>query len=438
MSSIEQPILPQLENADVTQAGEQIDFTMITFSLGGRDYGINIMDVKEISKVASFTYVPNTARYVRGVHNLRGEIISIIDFRTMFNLEVAERFPGDPEDVLFLRSAENVVGAVVDVVNDVVGVSSSHIQPPHPLFGDINARYIKGVVEHEGNLYIILDSEVVFGEEFQTELDSEPDEPEAISDAPQPVQNEGTNLDYTFVQEALETLGGFYTTEMNSEWVDGRFKTWEAERRAQNESPQMTTAEEAKSFLSSFYSSNSGDYWSGLYWKGAIELLPQIEGANVRAWVIATGKGHDAYSLACMMRSRYQEAAITIWAHDSDLLSISSAPSLTADPEIYPELSDFLVEGSRGQVFSEEIQNIVQFEYHDVRNENNVPNVQVIVVRDFLSFLSEASRSKLLGEMYDALSESGIVICGDREILPRDRWEPIESSKVRAFRKAQV
>ena len=70
---------------------EKIDFKMITFSLGGKDYGVDIMKVKEISKADKFTYVPNTAPFVRGVYNLRGEIISIIYLRTMFHLTMENK-----------------------------------------------------------------------------------------------------------------------------------------------------------------------------------------------------------------------------------------------------------------------------------------------------------------------------------------------------------
>ena len=70
---------------DQTRQQEIIDFKMVTFSLGGKDYGIDIMRVKEIAKFTQFTYVPNTAPFVRGVYNLRGDIISVIDLRLMFN-----------------------------------------------------------------------------------------------------------------------------------------------------------------------------------------------------------------------------------------------------------------------------------------------------------------------------------------------------------------
>jgi purine-binding chemotaxis protein CheW len=80
------------------RARQTIDFKMVTLSLGGKDYGIDIMRVKEIAKFSQFTYVPNTAPYVRGVYNLRGDIISIIDLRLMFNLPVEEHEEGAPEN----------------------------------------------------------------------------------------------------------------------------------------------------------------------------------------------------------------------------------------------------------------------------------------------------------------------------------------------------
>lgn len=137
-------------------ASEVADFRMITFTLGGRDYGIDIMEVKEISQVPTFTHVPNTATYVRGVYNLRGEIISIIDLRIMFNLE-PEESNQELEDVIFLRSDDHIIGVVVDEVKDVVAVASARIQDPHPIFGGINIRYIRGVVENGETLFVILD-----------------------------------------------------------------------------------------------------------------------------------------------------------------------------------------------------------------------------------------------------------------------------------------
>jgi len=66
--------------------------------------------------------------------------------------------------VIFLRSDDHIIGVVVDEVKDVVGVASSRIQDPHPLFGGINLRYIRGVVEHGETLFVILYPELAFGD----------------------------------------------------------------------------------------------------------------------------------------------------------------------------------------------------------------------------------------------------------------------------------
>jgi purine-binding chemotaxis protein CheW len=68
-----------------------IDFKMVTFSLADRDYSLDIMHVKEIVKADRFTFVPNTLPFVRGVYNLRGEIIPILDLRIFFGIDVSDR-----------------------------------------------------------------------------------------------------------------------------------------------------------------------------------------------------------------------------------------------------------------------------------------------------------------------------------------------------------
>src|SRR5512138_354201 len=144
-------------NVEAKKAAEKIDFKMITFALAGKDYGIDIMSVKEIAKAGRFTYVPNAAPFVRGVYNLRGEIISIIDLRTMFHLPSERREEDAVENLLILSVVGQTFGIIVDVIDKVVGISRASIQPPHPIFGDINIKYIRGIVENLSKLYIILD-----------------------------------------------------------------------------------------------------------------------------------------------------------------------------------------------------------------------------------------------------------------------------------------
>ncbi|MDE6068718.1 MAG: chemotaxis protein CheW, partial [Treponemataceae bacterium] len=125
------------------------DFRMVTFSLAGKDYAIDIMHVKEIAKASRFTYVPNTMPFVIGVYNLRGEIIPIIDLRKFFGIEVPPRTEDQLENMLIITVEEHVFGFVVDKIDRVVGVQESTIQPPQPIFGDTNIKFIYGSVKYE-------------------------------------------------------------------------------------------------------------------------------------------------------------------------------------------------------------------------------------------------------------------------------------------------
>ena len=150
-----------------------IDFKMVTFSLAEKDYSIDIMHVKEIAKASRFTYVPNTLPFVLGVYNLRGEIIPILDLRLFFNIEVGARDPNRLENMLILQVEDQKFGVVVDKIDKVVGVQKSSIQPPHPLFGDINIKYIEGIVESNKRLYVLLDITKIFTSKETLELNEQ-------------------------------------------------------------------------------------------------------------------------------------------------------------------------------------------------------------------------------------------------------------------------
>ncbi len=147
-----------------------VDFKMVAFSLGGKDYAIDILKVKEIAKADRFTYVPNTAPFVVGVYNLRGEIIPIIDLRLFFNVEEKEvgldaEAANKPEfqNMIIIQIGDQKYGTIVDRIERVAGIQSSTIQPPHPLFADINIKYIYGIVEYDERMYILLDVARIFG-----------------------------------------------------------------------------------------------------------------------------------------------------------------------------------------------------------------------------------------------------------------------------------
>ena len=208
-----------------------VDFRMVTFSLAGKDYAIDILKVKEIAKAGHFTYVPNTMPFVRGVHNLRGDIIPVIDLRMFFNVPVQPKPENALENMLIVTVGDQTFGVVVDVIDRVIGIQSSTIQPPHPLFGDINIKYIYGVVEADNRLFVLLDIDRIFGrrtaeeeaqyaqqtaqmqhyeaaqQAMQQAAMAGGEETQAQSEEPaaQEAQPQG-DIDYTFIVDSLKTL----------------------------------------------------------------------------------------------------------------------------------------------------------------------------------------------------------------------------------------
>lgn len=420
---------------------DRIDFKMVTFSLAGKEYGIDIMKVKEISKDGYFTYVPNSAPFVRGVYNLRGEIISIIDLRIMFHLPVPEKEEEELEDIIILRLDDKVLGILVDSIEKVVGTSSEDIQPPHPLFGGINIQYINGVVENDNRLYIILDVERIFGKEAE-EKHEKGEKKEALlkqrmqaaAEAESLVSgDEREKVSLGFIEETLATFRNFYVTELNRSWVEDRFRGWQQEREGRD--VQLESREDADGFLAPFYSRYSGELIRGEYLESLKAILSGIGSNSIQIWNPGSGKGYEAFILAGICKTLFPERRLKIWANDNDLLAISTAPNLVFQKSDLPEyLQSFLVESSNGYQFGSEIKDSILFEYHDILHENPYPEVDCIFARDVLSFLKPEDQEKLLRQFHEKLKPGGFLILGDNERAPDVDWDIWEEGNIVAFK----
>ncbi|MDR2071435.1 MAG: chemotaxis protein CheW [Treponema sp.] len=432
-------------NAELQAQKERVDnvnFKMVTFSLAGKDYGVDIMNVKEIAKADKFTYVPNAASFVRGVYNLRGDIIPIIDLRTFFHIAVDTKADG-LENMLILRIDDRVYGTIVDKIDKVVGINSNTIQPPHPIFGDINIKFISGVVEKQGELYIILDVVRIF-----TQSEDEKQKPRAaIQEAsgesyfvPPPVAAEPvleqkktvSDSTFGFIKDSLAALKQFTVSPLNDLWLKKRFAEWIDIHP--NTEVQLRNPQDADDFLDTFYSPHTGEFWKDEYSFQVKNILPKLASNNVQVWDLGCGKGYETFSIACILRSRYPSGHIKIWANDNDILSISTAPNMIFDLEDVPEfLRSFMVKGKNGYSFSQEIKNSILFEYHDILNGNQIPDVDIIIARDFLSFVSLQDQEKIIAEFAEKLKKGGLVIVGRNEQLPLEDWQPVAKDPISAF-----
>ena len=115
----------------------------LTFTLGGEHYGIDILQVQEIREIDHVTRVPQVARFVRGVINLRGAIVPIVDLGLMFGFP--EPLPLEKASVIVLNAERRMVGLVVASVSDVVGLAEDEILPSPEMGERAIGRAIAGI-----------------------------------------------------------------------------------------------------------------------------------------------------------------------------------------------------------------------------------------------------------------------------------------------------
>ncbi|MDR2343944.1 MAG: chemotaxis protein CheW [Spirochaetaceae bacterium] len=420
---------------------DNCDYKMVTFSLAGKDYGVDIMNVKEIAKADKFTYVPNAASFVRGVYNLRGDIIPIIDLRTFFHLPIEKKDDGW-ENMLILHIDERVYGTIVDMIDKVVSINSDTIQAAHPIFGDINSKYIGGVVENKGALYIILDVVHIFSqkqEEKQASRDSvqnrdgaayfETDVPAAES----PWQEQAvTANDLGFIKEGLAALKKFYPSPVNEDWLAGRLVDWGASH--DKDDIQLKSTTDADAYLEPFFSPCTGKFWTSDYAYDVKALFPDLSSNNIQVWNIGCGRGYETFSLACILKLRYPDGHIKIWANDSDIMAIANAPNMVFELDDVPDYCQtFMSKGRTGYVFNSLIKDSIVFEYHDVSNVNTLPELDIVVCRDTLSFLAPDCQKKVFADISEKLKSKGIVILGTNETMPDSDWKSVGKDKISAF-----
>ncbi len=428
--------------AESQERTDVIDFKMVTFALAGKDYGVDIMNVKEIAKAGKFTYVPNVAPFLRGVYNLRGDIIPVVDLRIFFHLPAEKKSEDQLENMLILRVDEQIFGIIVDSIDKVVGINSSSIQPPHPIFGDINIKYIRGVVENVNRLYIILDVQTIFThreEEKPKVLSQLPGSSYALPVTPGTHEDRGTaeiqvsSSELDFVKEALLALRQFTTGMFNEAWVESRFKTWVKERKSGD--VQIKNVEEAEEFLQPFYSPFTDMFWGEDYAEAFSQLLPDIDSKNINVWNLGCGQGYETWSIACILRKRYPDARIKIWANDNDLLAISNAPNMSYELEDIPEyLREHMVKSKNAYSFNQEIKDMILFEYHDVLNTNPFPALDFVVVRDLLSFFTPAEQAHVFEDFSEKLKPAGLVFLGKNEKLSGNaEWKFIGNEHISAI-----
>lgn len=135
----------------------------LTFTLNREEYGIGILKVKEIIGMMPVTSVPRTPGYVKGVINLRGKVIPVMDLRLKFDME---EIPYDERTCIIvveidLKEETILIGIVVDSVSEVLNIQEENIEDPPDFGTTLEMEYILGLAKAEGSVKILLNIDKV-------------------------------------------------------------------------------------------------------------------------------------------------------------------------------------------------------------------------------------------------------------------------------------
>jgi purine-binding chemotaxis protein CheW len=154
-SELEQTI--GMEEED-TQKGR-----FLTFTLGKEDYGIEIIYVTEIIGIQAITEVPELPDYVKGIINLRGKIIPVMDVRLRFKKEPIAYT--DRTCIIVIDIKDISIGMIVDTVSEVISIDDVNIVPPPSMKTGFHNRYVKGIGKVGNDVKLLLDCEKILSED---------------------------------------------------------------------------------------------------------------------------------------------------------------------------------------------------------------------------------------------------------------------------------
>jgi purine-binding chemotaxis protein CheW len=139
----------------------QTEIQLVAFKLGREEYGISILQVQEIKRMTDITRVPYTPDYIRGVMNLRGSVLPVLDLKKRLGLESNEIT--DDTRIVIVKVDDLSVGLIVDAVSEVMTIGQENIENSQTVVTSVAANYLDGVGKLENRLLILLNLEAIIG-----------------------------------------------------------------------------------------------------------------------------------------------------------------------------------------------------------------------------------------------------------------------------------
>lgn len=157
-----------MENKVIYEEEDTQHGRFLTFALGEESFGLEISYVKEIVGMQPITAIPEVQAYVKGIINLRGRIIPVIDMRVKFGKEESEYC--DRTCIVVVEIQEIQIGLIVDEVSEVLTIDDGNIVPPPPVKTGASNRYIKAIGKTGSGVKLLLDCDRLFHDDELTKI----------------------------------------------------------------------------------------------------------------------------------------------------------------------------------------------------------------------------------------------------------------------------
>lgn len=135
---------------------------LISFTIGDEEYGVEVLEVIEVVRLPKIQRLPKCEDYLKGIINLRGEVIPIVDLRMRFGL--SEKNDDNIKRTIIVKVNERKIGMIVDSVSKVIRVTSENIREATNFSSLISNDYISGIVMKEDKMLILIDLKSIFTE----------------------------------------------------------------------------------------------------------------------------------------------------------------------------------------------------------------------------------------------------------------------------------
>lgn len=148
-----------MNDKDRTQESEEELNQLISFTVGSEEYGLEIGRVKEVIRTPEITRLPKAPSFVKGIINLRGDVIPVVDLRDKFGFAASEN--SGKTRIIVVDVGGRLIGLIVDAASQVIAIPADQIEPPPPLAGGLPRELIVGVGKLGDRLIILLNIDSV-------------------------------------------------------------------------------------------------------------------------------------------------------------------------------------------------------------------------------------------------------------------------------------